>query len=213
MIIEITNSKIDKTIIETAISILNDSGIIAFPTDTVYGLGCNMMNDNAIRKIFEIKGRDFDKPLAAHVSSIEQIALLSDNIPDTFYKLADKFLPGPLNIIINKKSTVSDIMTSGFQTIGIRFPDDEICTTLISEFGRPLAATSANLSGRTSPVSGEDVISQFAGTIPLILNAGMTKYKQESTIISLVDDIPKLLRSGAIQQKQLEDVLGISLAS
>ena len=201
----------DDSSFASAVNILKQSGVIAFPTETVYGLGCNMYDDKAIEEIYKIKGREFNKPLSAHISLIDQVHQLSDDIPDEFYLLAEAFLPGPLAIILKKSKKVSNLMTANLDTIGIRFPDDAICNKLISMFGVPLAATSANISGNVSPITGENVMEQLNGKIPLLLDNGETKYKKESTIISLAGGEPQIIRIGAIKISQIESVLQIKL--
>lgn len=201
---------INKNSIQEAIEILKNSGIVAFPTETVYGLGCDFSDTTALKKIFEVKGRSFSKPLAAHISKLEEVEMLADDIPNIFFELAEKFLPGPLSIVLKKKEGVNEIMTAGMNTVAIRFPSDNIAHQLISQYGKPLAATSANISGRNGFISAKDILSEFDNKIPMIIDGGVTKYKIESTVISLVDE-PLLLREGAISVSKIEEVLKIKL--
>ena len=207
---KIVNFTKNKNIITEAIDILRVGSVIAFPTETVYGIGCDFRNNEAIKKIYQIKGRSFDKPLAAHIGDFEQIKMLSDEIPDIFYRLAEVFLPGPLSIIIKKKQSVSDLMTSGLDTVAIRFPSNSFAIELIRNFGKPLAATSANISGGQSPVNSQEVYDQLSGKIPLIIDTGETIEKIASTVISIVGS-PKILRVGAIKTEEIEAVLGQKL--
>ncbi len=201
---------INKNSIQEAIEILKNSGIVAFPTETVYGLGCDFSDTAALKKIFEVKGRSFSKPLAAHISKLEEVEMLADDIPNIFFELAEKFLPGPLSIVLKKKEGVSGIMTAGMNTVAIRFPSDNTAHQLISQYGKPLAATSANISGRNGFISAKDILSEFDNKIPIIIDGGVTKYKIESTVISLVGE-PLLLREGAISVSKIEEVLKIKL--
>ncbi len=204
---------IDKSndVINNALNILGNSGVVAFPTETVYGLGADYSDELAIKKIFDVKGRSFAKPLAAHIASLEQVPLLCRDIPDDFYKLAKAFLPGPISIVLKKKKSVSNLLTAGFDTLAIRFPDNEIAIELINRYGKPLAATSANISGRKSPINAEDVYEELREKIPLIIDGGETSCKLESTVISLIEQ-PKILRPGAVRIEAIEDTLGQIIA-
>jgi L-threonylcarbamoyladenylate synthase len=179
---------------------------IAFPTETVYGLGADIYNIDACRKVFEIKDRSFDKPLAAHISNLD-MANEVGFLDERFFKLAQRFLPGPLAIIIHKKSCVPDLVTSGFSTISIRFPDDINAINLIEAFGKPIAATSANISGKASSIDGNSAVQQLNGKVSIIINEGFTKYKIESTIITLAETKPKILRVGAIKTEDIINCL------
>lgn len=205
---EILTTKIEKekSAIDEAVEILANSGVVAFPTETVYGLGCDYTDETALKKIFEVKGRSFNKPLTAHISKLEEIENLAEDIPNIFYRLADKFLPGPLSVILPKKNTVSDLMTSGLKTIAIRFPKNQTALNLISAYGKPLAATSANISGGISPLSAKEVLAELNSQIPLIIDDGETAEQKESTIISLVGQV-EIIRQGAIPVEEIENIL------
>ena len=199
-----------KSAIDEAVEILKNSGVVAFPTETVYGIGCDYSDEAALKKIYEVKGRSFTKPLAAHISKLDEVKILAEKIPDEFYKLAENFLPGPLSIVLNKRNSVSDIMTAGLDTVAIRFPANKTALDLISTFGKPLAATSANISGNKAPITAEDVSADLTGKIPLIIDEGKTSEKMESTVISLVNQ-PKLIRQGAVPVEEIENILGSKL--
>lgn len=201
------DSQLDESIIE-AVAILRSSGIVAFPTETVYGLGADVFDSLACSKIFEAKLRPSDSPLAAHISDLSQVGLLAREIPDEFYILAEKFMPGPISLIVPAKPEVPSIVTAGGTTIAFRFPDEPICQKLISTYGTPLAATSANLSGRPSPTHHSHVADDLGGRIPAVFAGGDCKFKIESTVLSLVSDDVKILRKGVIEIEQLESVLG-----
>ncbi len=208
----IYNSKRNKKeAISQAVLHLQNKEAIVFPTETVYGIGACIFDVTAVEKVFKIKNRPLDKPMAAHISAIEQVSLLSDNIPDLFYKLAEKYLPGPLSLIIPKNDKISDLVTAGFKTIGIRFPSNEICREIISGYGTPLAATSANISGGKSPQSAEDAISDLNGLVPCIIDDGETQYKNDSTVLDITSSTPRVLREGAISKIELEQFLNCRL--
>jgi L-threonylcarbamoyladenylate synthase len=197
--------------IEVAIEILKKGGVIGFPTETVYGIGCDINNLAAVNKIFELKGRERTKPLAAHVGSIEQIEMVAETNIRFFEKLSKEFLPGPLALILPKKPIVDNVVTCGFNTISIRFPDCKEAIALALGLGRPIAATSANLSSKPSAIHHNEVKNYFGDALDYIIEAGVTKYRKESTIIDLCADPPKVLRVGAIPVERIEKVIGIEL--
>lgn len=186
---------------------------IAFPTETVYGLGTPISNVQGVKEIFRVKGREQTKPLAAHISNLEQITGLSDEIPNAFFVLAQHFLPGPLAVIINKSNKIDDRVTCGFDTISIRYPDSVVACDLIDLIGEPLAATSANLSGNKSSISSEEVYKELKGKIKYIIDDGITFYQSESTIVSLISGSVKILRQGVIPKIKIEAVLKTFISS
>lgn len=185
------------------IEILNNGGIVAFPTDTVFGLGC-IINKEAIAKIYEAKGRSFDKPLPMmcnSLSMIESVAQVSEDAK----KIINRFVPGALTLIFNKKSNIEDYVTNGKPTIGIRVPNDKWILDLISELNQPILVTSANLSDTGSLLKWEDVYSQLNGKIEAIVCADATG-ETSSTIIDVTQGV-KLLRQGPITIEQIEEVI------
>lgn len=190
----------DERDLRYAINLLREEKIIAFPTETVFGIGCDIFSDNAAASVYEIKNRETRKPLSAHISSMDMAIGIIEPPPDLFYKLADRFLPGPLAIIVKKNIVlVSDDITSGLDTISIRYPADDTCLKLIEEYGKPIAATSANISGEASLLNSAEVYDKFYGMIPAIVK-GSCLYDIESTIISLAGESPQILREGAISR-------------
>lgn len=190
---------------------LHKGEVIAFPTETVYGLGCDFFNESAVKKIFELKGRELNKPLTAHISDLKFVDDLAENIPDEFFLLAEKFLPGPLTIILKKNKSVPDVVTAGTNTIGFRFPDNQIALDVIKHFGKPLAATSANLSGQLASIEINDIINNFNNKIPLIIDGGLTIHQIASTVIDLSSDKFYILREGAIYKYEIETILKTEL--
>lgn len=182
-------------------------GLVAFPTETVYGLGANALDANAVKKIFEAKGRPPDNPLIVHVSSVEEAKALVLEWPDLADRLADKFWPGPLTLVMKKRDLPNEV-TAGLPTVAVRFPAHPIALTLIRLSGMPIAAPSANLSGRPSPTTAEHVIQDLWGRIDYILDGGSTPFGVESTILDITKRPCVLLRPGPIAPEDLERVVG-----
>jgi L-threonylcarbamoyladenylate synthase len=198
-----------KTDLDTALSIIAAGNPIAFPTETVFGIGADIESDVACSAIYKIKSRDGKKPLSAHVSSIDMALpyIVVEN--DYFHILAETFLPGPLAIICKKSDRVKDFVCSGFPTLSIRYPSDNSCQKLISAFGRPLAATSANYSGEKSLTNSAECFNIFNGVLEAIVQGG-SEIGLESTIIA-IDDAPKILRQGATPKEAIEEAIKIKL--
>lgn len=191
-----------------AIDCLKKGDPVAFPTETVYGLGAPVFHEEAVRKIFSIKGRPSDNPLIAHIAFLEEAARLGKDFNAAFYALAESFWPGPLTIVVKKHERVPGCVSAGHPTIAIRMPDHRIARELIEGVGEPLVAPSANLSGRPSPTSAQDVFEDLGGKLRYIVDGGTCCIGIESTVISLVEKEPILLRPGHISQEALEEVLG-----
>ncbi|MDO4565684.1 MAG: L-threonylcarbamoyladenylate synthase [Clostridia bacterium] len=181
--------------------------LVAFPTETVYGLGANGLDAAAVEKIFEAKGRPNDNPLIMHVSNKNEAKKLWGHIPKTLNALMDAFWPGPLTLIFNKSDRVPDAVTAGLPTVAVRMPQGKTANLLIRKAGVPIAAPSANLSGRPSPTSASHVFRDLNGRIPLILDGGECGFGIESTVLSLVGK-PTILRPGAVTKEMIEAVIG-----
>ena len=193
--------------IDEAAEILRQGGLVAFPTETVYGLGGNGLNPEAARKIYAAKGRPSDNPLILHVAKIEEVLPLVDSIPEKARLLMESFWPGPLTLIMKKSPLVPLESTGGLQTVAIRCPDNALTLSLIEKAGIPVAGPSANLSGHPSPTEAAHVYHDLAGRIEGILDDGAVGIGVESTILDMSTDCPTLLRPGAITLKDLEEVL------
>lgn len=198
-------------VIKVAAEVLQQGGIVGFPTETVYGIGCDILNPSAVEKIFQLKKREKSKPLAAHVGSFDQIEMVADTNVEFFDKLYENFLPGPLAVILPKKELVDNVVTCGLNTISIRFPDCTEAIELALALGRPVAATSANLSGQPSAIHHSDVQKYFPNELDFIVEGGFTKYRKESTIIDLTTSPPKILRVGVIPKEEIEKIIRIKL--
>ncbi|MGG1572947.1 L-threonylcarbamoyladenylate synthase [Fictibacillus sp. NRS-1165] len=182
--------------------------VIAFPTETVYGLGGNAKSDAAIEKIFLAKGRPSDNPLIVHVASREQLIGMVSSIPERAKKLMDAFWPGPLTLVLPKGEDVSERVTAGLSTVAVRMPDHPVALKLIKECGLPLAAPSANVSGRPSPTTAQHVHEDLKGRIPGILDGGVTGVGVESTVVDCTAETLVILRPGGVTKEQLEVVAG-----
>ena len=194
--------------IRQAAEILRQGGLVAFPTETVYGLGANALNPTNVKKIFDAKGRPADNPLIIHIHDKDDIQNLASEIPDITHKLIKRFWPGPLTIVLKKSRLVPRIATGGLDSVAIRMPKNKIAHLLIKETGVPIAAPSANVAGKPSPTLSRHVLEDLAGRINLIIDGGQTKIGIESTVIDLTRKTPVLLRPGGITLEQLQQVVG-----
>ncbi len=195
-----------------AIDHLNKGNPIAIPTETVYGLAAPVFDPAAIQRVFEIKGRPSDNPLIAHISNLIQAESIAESLPALFYQLAARFWPGPLSLIVKRKSSVPAAVSAGHPTIAIRIPSHRIALDLIEQFGAPLAAPSANLSGRPSATTVQDVLEDLDGKIGAVVDGGPCSVGIESTVLSLIHPAPTILRLGQISQEELQEALGIPVA-
>lgn len=207
IVIEDRNHIKDEELKEAA-GILRSGGLVAFPTETVYGLGGNALDEDAARKIYAAKGRPSDNPLIAHVSCVEEVEPLVKEIPEAGRKLMEAFWPGPLTMIFPKSEKVPYGTTGGLDTVAIRMPDDPVANRLIALAGVPVAAPSANTSGRPSPTTADHVWQDMNGRIEMIIDGGPVGIGVESTIVDVSSAIPSVLRPGAITMEMLAEVLG-----
>lgn len=186
---------------------LKDGEIVAIPTETVYGLSANAFLDTSAKKIFEVKGRPSDNPLIVHIAEIYDAEYIAKNIPESFYKLAEKFWPGPLTMIVKKSDAIPYSVTAGLDTVGIRMPDNDYTRYLIKKAGCPVAAPSANISGTVSATQAKYVYDDFKGKIPYIIDGGNSKIGLESTVINLTVTPPVILRPGKITLEDIKEVI------
>ncbi len=199
--------KIEYDKIKIAASLLKEGQLVAFPTETVYGLGADADNKEAVASIFKTKGRPMDNPLIVHVPSIALCEEYVEKIPQSAALLMEKFWGGPLTIIMKKSKRAIDSVTAGLDTVAIRLPSHPVAHALIKEAGIGIAAPSANISGRPSPTAEKHVIEDFNGKIPCIIGSGMTKYGLESTVIDLSGERAQILRPGAISLQMIREYL------
>lgn len=187
--------------------IIRDGGLVAFPTETVYGLGANGLDGSAVERIFEAKGRPQDNPLILHVAKKSDVKDLWQHVPDSARRLMDAFWPGPLTLIFVKSDVVPDEVTAGLSTVAVRMPEHKTALALIRAAGVPIAAPSANLSGKPSPTTAEHVLEDMDGRIDAVIDGGPCRVGVESTVLSLVGK-PTILRPGGITREMLEQVIG-----
>ncbi len=192
---------------EIAAGVIRCGGLVAFPTETVYGLGANVFDADAIAKIFDAKMRPADNPLIAHVGELEQIGRLAKTITPSARKLIDAFFPAPLTVVLPKSDEVPSIATAGLDTIGVRMPRHELARDFLKACGTPVVAPSANLSGRPSPTNWEAVFEDLNGRIDCILQGAATEIGLESTVVDCTGEFPVLLRAGAVSLEQLRKVV------
>ena len=207
-IIFIDEKNIDQDKIDRAGDIIKQGGLVAFPTETVYGLGGDALNRESSRKIYAAKGRPSDNPLIVHIADMEALAGIVSEIPDVALKLADNFWPGPLTMIFNKSDVVPMDTTGGLDTVAVRMPVDSVARRFIRASGGYVAAPSANISGRPSPTSGRFVIEDMNGRIDMIIQGDDSRIGLESTIVDITSDRPMILRPGYITKEMLEEVVG-----
>ena len=200
--------KIIEDQISAAADILRQGGLVGIPTETVYGLGANALDAEAVNKIFEAKGRPQDNPLIIHIPGPQWLPRYCEDVPPLAYTLARKFWPGPLTMILKRKPIVPDATTAGLDTVGVRCPDHQVTLSIIREAGVPVAAPSANTSGRPSCTTAADVMEDMEGKIDAVVDGGPCQVGVESTIIDLTVTPPQLLRPGGLPLESLRDALG-----
>ena len=193
-------------LLNQAVQLLRDGGVVAFPTDTVYGVGVDPFQSEAVRRLYRIKGRPEDKPIAILVGSIEDVARVAQTPSRTFSRLADRFWPGGLTLIVETRELPPEI-TAGGSTVGVRMPDHPLTLELLRGFGGPIATTSANRSGQNPATSAEEVGAQLGGRVNLIVDGGDTITKVASTVLDLSVSPPKILRHGGISEELLMECL------
>lgn len=206
--IQIDNVKARKEALYEAGELIRRGEVVAFPTETVYGLGANGLDADACAKIYQAKGRPSDNPLILHVANRSMIDQIAARIPEKVEKLIAAFCPGPITLILPRKAIVPDRITGGLATVGVRMPEHDVARALIAAAGVPIAAPSANISGRPSPTTAESVLVDMEGKIPMVLDGGACDFGVESTIVDATGDKAIILRPGAITKEMLEEVLG-----
>ena len=207
-ILEINPKRIDLAKIKIAAEEIKKGNLVAFPTETVYGLGADVLNEKAVAKIFQAKGRPFNDPLIVHIADVKELNRLSKHVPPVALKLAKVFWPGPLTLVLKKSELVSDIITASLDTVAIRMPADNIALSLIREAQTPIVAPSANIFGRTSPTNAQHVEDDLSGKIEMIIDGGKTKVGVESTVLEITAKPIQMLRAGGVSVEQLKEVIG-----
>ncbi|MCL2719288.1 MAG: L-threonylcarbamoyladenylate synthase [Lachnospiraceae bacterium] len=210
-IYEINGSPTDVEIIKEAGAVIRQGGLVAFPTETVYGLGGDALNAASAERIYAAKGRPADNPLIIHLYRVADIEVVADSVPEVFYRLAEKFWPGPLTMILKKSRRVPGSTTGGLETVAVRMPDHQTALSLIDAAGGFVAAPSANSSGRPSPTIGKYVIEDMNGRIEMILDGGATRLGLESTIVDLTGLSPEILRPGSVTKQMLDSIINATI--
>lgn len=190
-----------------AAQVIIEGGLVAFPTETVYGLGANALNSEAVERIFKAKERPANDPIIVHIESMDQLPLIAENIPPVVEQLADAFWPGALTLVLNRSHLVPDIVTAGQDTVAVRMPAHPIAQSLIRKAGVPIAAPSANRFSRPSPTSAVHVMHDLTGRVDVVLDGGSTHIGVESTIVDLTKPVPTMLRPGGIALEELRQYL------
>lgn len=193
--------------IEKAAELIKKGKIVIFPTETVYGIGVNGLDSNAVKKLYEIKKRPLNKPISLLVSDMEMVEQIARDITDVEYQIMKTFFPGPLTIILKKKEIVPDIVTSGSDTVGIRMPSEKIAIEIVKQAGVPIATPSANISGKPSGTNIKSIMQDFEGKVDFFIDGGESKLGIGSTIVQVINGEPKILREGSITLEQINKVI------
>ena len=194
----------DYTKLKEPAQIIKNGGIVVFPTETVYGIGTNGLNENSIKRLYEVKQRPLNKPISLLVNSIEMIEQITQNISELEYKLIKKFMPGPFTIILKKKTLIPNILTANGDTVGIRMPENKVALKLIEYAGVPIATPSANISGKPSGTTLDMINNDFGEKVDYFIDGGKSKIGVASTIVQVIDGKPHILREGAILKENLD---------
>ena len=197
---------IEMSQIEEASKIIKKGGTVVFPTETVYGIGASGFNPEAVKKIYEAKGRKFDKPLILLISDIKMLDEIAENVSEVEEKLINAFWPGPLTLVLPKKDCVPDIVTGGSKTVGIRMTSGKVARKLIDACGFPITAPSANISGKPTGTKIKEIIKDLGDKVDCIIDCGDSQMDIESTVVKVIDGIPHILRQGKITNQQIVDI-------
>lgn len=193
--------------IEEASEFIKQGKIVIFPTETVYGIGTNGLNENAVKRLYEVKKRPLNKPISLLISNMKMVDLIAKDITETEYKIMKNFFPGPLTIILKKKDIVPDIVTAGQDTVGVRMPRGEVARKLVELAGVPIAAPSANISGEPSGTNLQEIMKHFDGKVDYYIDGGNSELGLASTIVKVIDGEPIILRQGSITLEQINKIL------
>jgi L-threonylcarbamoyladenylate synthase len=207
-VIKISPSDPQDDLLMQAAEVLRLGGLVAFPTETVYGLGADALNAGAVKKVFEAKGRSPDNPLIVHIAEFDQIKALTGEVPEVGKLLADAFWPGPLTLVVKSSPSIPKVVTGGLETVAVRIPKHNVTLELIKKLNRPIVGPSANKSGRPSPTTAQHVYDDLDGKIELIIDSGPTIIGIESTVIDVTVSPPLILRFGGLTREKIEQLIG-----
>lgn len=197
---------IDYAKLKIPAQIIKQGGVVVFPTETVYGIGANALNEEAVKNLYRIKQRPLNKPISLLISDMSMINKIAQDITDLEYKLMERFFPGPFTIILKKKEIVPNIVTANSNTVGVRMPSEEITRRLIEYANVPIAAPSANISDKPSGTNLETIIKDFEGKVDYFIDSGESKLGIASTIVKVTNGVPHILRQGTITKEQIQEV-------
>lgn len=209
IIYRIDPNQINEEAIERAASALREGKLVIFPTETVYGLAADAFDAGAVAKVYAAKHRPFSEALPVQVGEKQDIKKVAASIPASAQKLIDRFMPGPITIILNKNAKVPEIVTANGRTIGVRMPNHPVALEVLWEFGRPIIATSANIHGGAEPLTAADAVAQLGESVEIVLDSGPARLGQASTVVDVTQDPPRVLRVGALSVEEIEKVLGV----
>jgi len=190
--------------LKSVAKVIKDGGIAVFPTETVYGIGTNGLDEEAVKRLYNVKHRPNEKPICLLVSSLDMVNEIAKDITDIEYRLMKAFFPGPFTIILKKRNVVPNIVTSDMETVGVRMPSDKIARSIIEYANVPIATSSANITGKASGTNIKDIIKDFGGKVDYIIDGGDSKLGIASTIVKVIDGIPHILRQGSITMEQIK---------
>jgi L-threonylcarbamoyladenylate synthase len=208
LVLRVSSDNPEELSISQAVKVLRAGGLVAFPTETVYGLGADAMNPKAVENVFQAKGRPSDNPLIVHVGEPSQVEKFARQVPELGRRLAEKFWPGPLTLVVPRHDAVSDKVTAGLDTVAIRMPDHPVALAMLRSFDGGVVAPSANLSGSPSPTTADHVFHDLEGRIDLILDGGSTRIGVESTVVDVTVDPPIILRQGGLTEEMIRETIG-----
>ncbi len=208
-IFSVKNKNQEKKAVARAAETIHEGGLVCFPTETVYALGADAMNDRAVADLFRAKNRSFENPIALHLHSVDEISKYVKKINKHAEMLIEKFLPGPLMLVFEKNDNVSDIITGGLRKVGISVPRHETCREFLEECGCPIAATSANKPGKLACIKPDDIVEELGGKIDVILDVGTPPYGLESTVLDVTSHPPRIIHSGFYSMEEIAIVLGV----
>ena len=203
--IDLRNS-IDYTKLKMPAEIIQQGGIVIFPTETVYGIGANAFDENAVKRLYDVKRRPLNKPISLLVSDMDMVNKVAKDITELEYKLMERFFPGPFTIILKKRDIVPNIVTANSDTVGIRMPSSKIARKLVEYAGVPIATPSANISGKPSGTNLKDIMKDFEKKVDYFIDGGESKIGIASTIVKVIDNVPHILRQGSISKEQIEEI-------
>lgn len=187
---------------------LKAGGLVIFPTETVYGLAADALNEDAVRLAYEAKGRPEGQPLPVQIADVEQLTLITARVPDVAAKLIEKYFPGPLTIVLPRSAVLPELVTAGRPSVGVRMPDHPVALALIRQTGGPIIATSANISGKPVPKTADEAVGYLGRSVRVVLDAGPARIGSPSTVVDVTVTPPRIIRVGAVPVRELQDLIG-----